>query len=131
MNAFARRTMRGTLLLALMFSADAGAQGVPPDGGFSMPLACVLDRDCWIINLPDAAPGDKALDHRCGYRTYNRHEGTDFAVRDFRAVDEGADVVASAGGIVTSARDGTEEHYLHDDRTRSLNREGIIHGAAG
>lgn len=100
-------------------SVSAGAQ-TPPDGGFSKPLNCMLDRNCWIINLPDAAPGDRAQDHRCGNRTYNRHEGTDFALRDFRAIDEGADVVASADGIVTAARDGTPEHFLHDETTRRL-----------
>ena len=63
------------------FTASAQAQ-VAPDGSFSMPLNCTLDRDCWIINLPDAAPYKKALDHRCGFRTYNGHKGTDFAVRD-------------------------------------------------
>ncbi len=118
-----------TRRFALLVFAVLGAAGIatasalaqtPPDGGFSLPLNCTLDRDCWIINLPDAGIGDKALDHQCGFRTYNRHEGTDVAIRDFRAVDEGTDVLASAPGLVTAARDGTEEHYLHDDRTRKL-----------
>lgn len=111
------------MLLASVAAVPAPASGqvpAPPDGGFSMPLKCTLDRDCWIINLPDAGPGEKAVDHKCGARTYNRHEGTDFAVRDFVAVDEGAEVIASADGIVTAARDGTSDHYLHNDETRRL-----------
>ncbi len=108
------------VVVVALFVAPAAFAQAPPDGGFSLPLNCTLDRDCWIINLPDAGIGDKALDHQCGFRTYNRHEGTDVAIRDFRAVDEGADVLASAPGLVTAARDGTDEHYLHDDQTRKL-----------
>lgn len=85
-----------------------------------MPLKCALDRDCWIINVPDAAGDAKALDHRCGFRTYNGHKGTDFAVRDFRAVDEDANVVAAAPGLVTAARDGTDEYFKLTPGTRKL-----------
>ena len=121
-HSAAARTAAAALVAAVLCAAPAlpGASQEAPDGGFSMPLNCTLDRDCWIINLPDAGQDDRALDHRCGSRTYNRHEGTDFAVRDFLAVDEGADVIASAGGVVTAARDGTPEHFLHDEKSSRL-----------
>lgn len=98
----------------------ARADEAPPGGGFSLPLKCTLDRDCWIINLPDDGRGEKVVDYKCGNRTYNGHEGTDFGIRDFLAVDEGVPVVATADGIVTAARDGTPDHYLHNDETRKL-----------
>ena len=92
-----------------------------PDGGFSKPLKCELDRDCWIINVPDADGSDaKAQDHRCGLRTYNGHKGTDFAIRDFRAVDDGADVIAVGPGLVTAARDGANEYYKQTPETGKL-----------
>ena len=106
----------------LFASPSAGVQAqIAPNGGFSMPLKCTLERDYWIINLPAAAPDKKALDHRCGFRTYNGHKGTDFAVRDFRAMDgKGAEVIAAAPGLVPAARDGTEEYFKLTPETRKL-----------
>ena len=104
----------------LVIASPAAAQ-VAPDGGFSKPLKCTLDRDCWIINVPDADASDKkAADHRCGFRTYNGHKGTDFAIRDFRALDSGAEVVAAGPGIVTAARDGAPEYFKQTAATRKL-----------
>lgn len=98
---------------------NAAAQ-VPPDGGFSMPLRCTLDRDCWIINLPDAGADKTVQDHRCGLRTYDGHKGTDFAIRDFRAMDDGADVIATAPGLITAARDGANEYFQRTPETQKL-----------
>lgn len=95
----------------VVWGGQAAAQ-VPPDGGFSKPLDCALDRDCWIVNLPDSGAGSKVADYRCGTRTYDEHKGTDFAIRDFRAMDEGVPVLAAAPGIVTAARDGADEFFL-------------------
>ena len=107
-----------SVLTGMALSARAQ---VAPDGGFSKPLACTLDQDCWVINVPDADGSDaKVQDHRCGMRTYNGHKGTDFAVRDFRAVDDGADVIAAGPGLVTAARDGTNEYYRQTPETRKL-----------
>ena len=112
-----------------LFGAPVQAQ-VPPDGGFSMPLDCALDRDCWITNMPDAAAGKKALDHRCGFRTYEGHKGTDFAVRDFRALDDpGVDVIAAAPGLVTAARDGADEYFkLTPETSRLVGRKECGNG---
>lgn len=120
MHSLLSRSILVPLAFVYFFAAlSAGAQEAP-DGGFSMPLKCALDRDCWIINVPDAAGDAKALDHRCGFRTYNGHKGTDFAVRDFRAIDEGANVVAAAPGLVTAARDGADEFFKLTAGTRKL-----------
>ncbi|MFZ9679709.1 MAG: hypothetical protein ACO3BH_15275, partial [Quisquiliibacterium sp.] len=70
--------------------------------------------------MPDAGPGPRVEDHRCAYRTYEGHKGTDFAIRDFRGIDEGVSVLASAGGIVTAARDGAEEYFMQTPETRRL-----------
>ncbi|MEX2453530.1 MAG: M23 family metallopeptidase [Rhodospirillaceae bacterium] len=107
------------LLLLTALSGRVSAQ-VPPDGGFSKPLDCTLDRDCWIVNVPDAGVDPKVEDHRCGNRTYEDHKGTDFAIRDYRAMDEGVPVLAAAPGIVTAARDGTADYFLQTPETRKL-----------
>ncbi|MGB0630003.1 MAG: M23 family metallopeptidase [Alphaproteobacteria bacterium] len=122
MRAFISRyaVTGAALALVLSLSSGAGAQ-VAPDGGFTLPLKCTLDRDCWIINLPDAAPDKKALDHRCGFRTYDGHKGTDFAVRDFRSTDgAGAEVIAAGPGLVTAARDGSDEFFKLTPEARKL-----------
>lgn len=123
-----RRALRGLLRLfvAIALASPAAvappakADEAPPGGGFSLPIKCTLDRNCWIVNLPDDGRGDKVTDYRCGNRTYNGHEGTDFGIRDFLAVDEGVDVIATADGIVTAARDGTPDRYLHNAETQRL-----------
>lgn len=109
-SGFRRLAVFLVTVLALLGGGPVSAQ-VVPDGGFSKPLKCTLDRDCWIVNLPDAAGDNKVQDHRCGARTYRGHKGTDFAVRDFRALDEGVDVVASAPGLVTGVRGNADEHF--------------------
>lgn len=111
------RLLTATVLTACAWPAVAQ---VAPDGGFSKPLKCTLDRDCWIINLPDADSGAKVTDHRCGFRTYNGHKGTDFAIRDYRALDSGAAVIAAGPGIVTAARDGADEYFKQTAATRKL-----------
>ncbi len=110
-------------LAAALFSfiAVPAAAQVAPDGGFSSPLKCTLDQDCWILNVPDAdRSGARAQDHRCGLRTYNGHKGTDFAIRDFRTLDGGADVLAAGPGLVTAARDGAAEYFKQTAETRKL-----------
>ena len=99
MHSLLNRSILVPLALVYFFAALSAGAKEAPDGGFSMPLKCALDLDFWIINVPDAAGDAKALDHRCGFRTYNGHKRTDFAVRDFRAIDEGANVVAAAGWV--------------------------------
>lgn len=113
-----RRPAALALIAASLLGLGAARAQVPPDGGFSKPLKCTLDRDCWIVNLPDAAGDEKVKDYRCGPRSYNGHKGTDFAIRDFRAIDEGADVVAAAPGRVAAARDGAGEFYKQTPETR-------------
>lgn len=79
------------------------------DFELGLPLACTPGRDCWVANYfdRDAAPGVK--DVGCGARTYDGHDGTDFALRDIKAMEVGVDVVASAPGRVKAVRDGVAD----------------------
>ncbi len=68
-------------------------------------------ESCWIVNYVDHDAGPGVRDYACGRATYNEpgtnaHNGTDFAIRDGRAMREGTVVLAAADGTVTAVRDG-------------------------
>lgn len=88
------------------------AADLPPGGGFSQPVACMLGRDCWIMNYPDMDSGLAAQDPMCGPRTYDRHQGTDIAIRDLLAMRSGVPVLAAAQGRVRNVRDGMQDRFI-------------------
>ena len=106
------RGASGRLLKSLAFAtacllAPLAAQA--EDFTLGLPIACTPGRDCWLANYfdRDSAPGVK--DIGCGARTYDGHDGTDFALRDYKAMEAGVDVVASAPGRVKAVRDGVPD----------------------
>ena len=75
-----------------------------------LPVACTQGQDCWIVNQVDMDPEEgKARDYTCGVQTYDGHEGTDFGLRDARAMEEGVSVLAAAPGKVLRVRDTMED----------------------
>ncbi len=94
----------GLGLVALM--AGGAQAGEAPPLSLELPLRCIPGQECWISNHVDLDPGPGAQDYTCGELTYNGHNGTDFALRDLQAMLEGVPVLAAAGGVVRSARDG-------------------------
>ncbi len=86
----------------------------------SLPIRCTPGENCWIVNYVDTDPSKGAADYSCGYKVYNRHKGTDFALRDlaimrsgfesarkrFQINAKGVPVVAAADGVVLGMRDG-------------------------
>jgi hypothetical protein len=89
-----------------LFPAAALAAEAPPGGGFSLPLDCVHGETCWVLNYPDVGGAGAAADHACGVRSYKGHRGTDFAIRDMKAMRTGVPVRAAADGKVLRVRDG-------------------------
>ncbi len=88
-------------------------------------MGCRLDHDCWVANYQDRTDG-AARDFAGGAITYPKHDGTDFLVNGFTAMDQGVDVYAAAEGVVTEAVDGS------DDRCTSgtcpgLNGVALLH----
>lgn len=73
------------------------------------PLACSLDGPCWIAQYPDHDAGPDARDSGCGLRSYNTHDGTDFAIPDQKTLISGVDVLAIADGTVLRSRDGVQD----------------------
>ena len=85
---------------------------------FGLPLECRLGETCWVANYVDVDPAKTARDFRCHARTYNGHDGTDFAIRDLSMMAAGVPVLASALGVVRSARDGMADMALTDAASR-------------
>ncbi len=74
----------------------------------SLPLACTYGNDCWVMNYPDIGQENdgKAIDSGCLGRTYEGHKGTDFTIKDVKAMQAGVDVLAAYNGTVLRLRDG-------------------------
>ena len=96
-----------------------------------LPLDCTLGKNCWVANYMDMDGSGEARDFQCRRRTYDGHDGTDFAIRDIGAMMQGVPVVASAPGVVKSVREGMPDVAIRDEgsRTRIAGKEcgnGIV-----
>ncbi len=118
---------------------------------FVLPLGGVPGRDWVINNYVDRADGPGVRDYRGGGKSYNRHQGTDWDVPNFRWMDRGFPVLAAADGRVTAVHDGEFDRNVscgflgilkqpnlveltHADGTRSRYlhlRRGSVRVAAG
>ena len=97
----------------------------------TLPLDCRISETCWVANYVDADQTTAAKDFRCGPRTYDGHDGVDFAIRDQGAMEQGVTVLASAAGTIRSVRDGMEDRALISEESsrRTAGREcgnGIV-----
>ena len=81
----------------------------------SRPIACSLDGPCWVAQYPDHDLGPKATDSACGPRSYNKHDGTDFAIPDQKTLVSGIDVLAIADGKILRSRDGVPDQKFAKD----------------
>ena len=105
-----RHALGGLILLAAAFGVWPSS-AADPALALALPLDCVPGETCWIVNYVDHDPSPGVRDYACGQATYNgaggnAHNGTDFAIRDGRAMREGVAVLAAADGVVTAMRDG-------------------------
>ena len=101
--------LAATLVLGPTEPSRAGNKASQPPSGpprLSLPIHCVPGRDCWLVNKVDLDPGPGVRDYACDKRSYGGHKGTDIAIRDLVAMKNGVDVLAAAGGVVRSTRDG-------------------------
>ena len=69
-------------------------------------------------------------DFTCGTRTFDNHKGTDFAIRDWLALEEGVSVLAAADGTVKRKRDGMKDKIISDKQRRNLLEKGFGCGNA-
>ena len=78
------------------------------------PLDCELGNNCWISNLPRHYWQNKEVDFRCGPNTYRDHKGTDFALRDYKQMQNGVKVLAPFDGVVRGLRDNVLDISVKD-----------------
>jgi murein DD-endopeptidase MepM/ murein hydrolase activator NlpD len=108
------------LLVAISFGQVALALGGPIETqGLDLPLTCILGQTCWVANYVDVDTSGGASDFRCRKRTYDGHDGVDFAIRDLGVMEQRVPVVASAPGVVKNVRDGMEDVAISDEASRA------------
>jgi hypothetical protein len=94
------------VLAAAAPGAALRAQAPAPAPKLGFPLACEIGKTCEIQHYVDRDPGPGTLDYRCGHRTNDKHDGTDFRLLDMAAQRGGVEVLAAAAGRVVAVRDG-------------------------
>ena len=87
---------------------------------FALPLACHINQDCWIANYVDDDPSTAAADFQCRTRTYDGHNGTDFALRDLVAMQQGTPVLAAAAGKILRLRDNMDDKTVTDEERKKM-----------
>lgn len=93
-------------IFTLTCAASGGAaQGI----SLISPIDCSLGDDCYIQQYVDHTKGQGASDFRCSNLSYDRHKGTDFALRTIAQMRAGVNVLASAPGTVKGVRKGVED----------------------
>jgi hypothetical protein len=97
---------RGAAFLFALFGFASLAVAADKVLHLGLPVGCEEGKTCWVVNYPDTTTSPPARDFRCGPRTYDDHDGTDFATADRHAMEAGVPVLAAAAGEVVSARDG-------------------------
>lgn len=115
-------------LLAIGSGLVAVEAGPDPDRAvashgldLSLPLDCILTETCWVANYVDVAPGVQAQDFHCQPRTYDGHDGIDFAIRDLGHMSRGVSVLTAASGRVSAVRNDMEDVLIeHKSSARSI-----------
>jgi murein DD-endopeptidase MepM/ murein hydrolase activator NlpD len=109
---------------AVIYILACSAFTAQAEVSLTLPIRCVPDKTCWIANYVDVDQGQGARDFACGNRTYDGHNGTDFALRDLGVMRRGVDVLAAAPGIVKGTRDGMADvNYRKVEPKRLAGRE--------
>ena len=83
-----------TILLPLRLAAQVA---IPQ---FIIPIEGAYLQDYYLVNYVDWS-FDSIQDYRCGHKTYDGHQGTDFVLRNFAQMDAGVNVYAAEAGVVT------------------------------
>ena len=91
----------------------------------ALPLQCKIGVNCWVANYVDTDVSNAAHDFLCKPRSYDGHDGVDFAIRDLGVMARGVPVLASAAGVVKNVRDGVDDAVIGaaDTRQRVAGRE--------
>jgi Peptidase family M23 len=118
------RCLRLAFPLALLFCLHVAplraAEARSPSLG--LPLDCKIGESCWVANYLDVDSTPVARDFLCNARTYDGHDGVDFAIRDRGVMTRGVAVVASLPGVVKNTRDNMPDVAIKDAASRAAVR---------
>jgi len=84
------------------------------------PIAGQHLNDFIIVNYLDWAVDSSWFDHKCGSKTYKGHQGTDFLIRSFAAMDSGVAVLAAASGTVVFVKDDLFDREKLSDTSKGF-----------
>lgn len=120
-----KKTISNSIIYLIAFFVQSSVTVfAETDIQLSFPVACNIDEDCWIVNYVDVEPEPATVkDFTCGPRSYDNHKGTDIAIRDWQAMEQGVDVLAAASGKVMRLRDGVEDKVLSREQLNRLKEE--------
>ena len=93
-----------------------------------LPMGGVPFEDWVIVNYVDLDPGFGDVDYRGGPFTYDSHNGIDFTLPNFSAMDAGVPVMAAAEGTVIFMFDGGFDRETAGGNFDSTNFVTIDHG---
>lgn len=96
---------------------------------FNLPVNCSPGENCWIANYVDSDPGPGVADYTGGPRSYNTHKGTDFAIRDRRAITDGIVVLAAADGVVRGSRNNMPDVDFRQLKPKAIKGRECGNGA--
>ncbi len=81
-----------------------------------------------MVNYLDHDTSGSPSDLHCSWQSYHAHKGSDFVLRDFRQMDSGVAVIATAKGIVTFVLDTLFDRSKQGDTGGFGNYVRIDHG---
>jgi Peptidase family M23 len=120
LSSRSRRALQFAILLGLHVAHLSAADAPAPSLG--LPLECKIGETCWVANYLDVDSTPDARDFRCNARTYDGHDGVDFAIRDRGVMTRGVAVIASLPGVVKNTRDNMPDVAIKDAASRAAVR---------
>ena len=110
------------------FWPDPGAFEFHELNLFENPIHGIYGKDYIIINHVDHSVSG-IRDLQCLDKTYEGHQGTDFALSGFEQMDNGVDVFSVDSGVVTALADGLFDKETVSDTSKRLGNYIVIqHG---
>lgn len=100
-------------------------------GFLHQPIAGQYGEEFIIVNYVDWSQGSDWYDYKCSSKTYKGHQGTDFLIRSFVAMDSGVAVLAAASGTVFIVKDDLFDREKQSDVSKGFgNFIGLSHSNA-
>ena len=108
--------MRNAILLIILIAISAN---ISAQSFLQVPIEGDQREDWTIVNYVDWEL-EGFVDHNCGSKSYDGHQGTDFTIRSFADMDDNVAVYAAAAGTVTYTIDGLFDRETEGDESKGL-----------